>query len=207
MTDYLLGAVSEAAGVYLIRRNRRARRRSIALWGVALIAAGVTSQIGGTYHGFRQAFDPAVAALVWKGTTIGMGIASFLLLWSALTASFSGRPRQWLVAAASLKLGIYVAWMAGHDDFVYVICDYGATLGILLLLVLAGRLHGEAGHRPYIVGGIFVSVAAAALQQSGVRFHRHFNHNDLMHVVQIGGVWLLYKGGARLRDAGGHHAG
>ena len=24
-----------------------------------------------------------------------------------------------------------------------------------------------------------------------------------MHVIQMAGVWLLYQGGARLRDAGG----
>ena len=24
-----------------------------------------------------------------------------------------------------------------------------------------------------------------------------------MHVIQMAGVWLLYRGGARLRDAGG----
>ena len=93
--------------------------------------------------------------------------------------------------------------MLGHDEFRFVIYDYGSTLAILLLLVVAGRTHGVAGHRAYIASGILVSIAAAAVQQSGVRLHQHFNHNDLMHVVQMGGVWLLYKGGARLRDAGG----
>jgi hypothetical protein len=59
-----------------------------------------------------------------------------------------------------------------------------------------------------VTGGILASIAAAVVQQSGVRLHRHFNHNDLMHVVQMGGVWLLYQGGARLRDRGsdGGHA-
>ncbi len=93
--------------------------------------------------------------------------------------------------------------MLGHDDFRFVIYDYGSTLAILLLLLMSGRTSGMSGHRAYIASGIVVSIAAAAVQQSGFRLHRHFNHNDLMHVVQMGGVWLLYKGGARLRDAGG----
>ena len=90
--------------------------------------------------------------------------------------------------------------MLGHDEFRFVIYDYGSTLAILLLLVVAERTHGVSGHRAYIAAGILVSIAAAAVQQSGIRLHQHFNHNDLMHVVQMGGVWLLYKGGARLRD-------
>ena len=99
--------------------------------------------------------------------------------------------------------------MLGHDEFRFVIYDYGSTLAILLLLVVAAeRTHGVEGHRAYIASGILVSIAAAGVQQSGIRLHRHFNHNDLMHVVQMGGVWLLYKGGARLRpDAGGSDGG
>jgi hypothetical protein len=88
-----------------------------------------------------------------------------------------------------------------------VIYDYGSTLAILLLLAVAGRTSGVAGHRRYVAAGVAVSVAAAAVQQSGVRLHHHFNHNDLMHVTQMAGVWLLFEGGTRLRDAGGQHAG
>ena len=93
--------------------------------------------------------------------------------------------------------------MLAHDEFRFVIYDYGSTLAILLML-LSPRAHpGLSGHRALIASGILVSIAAAAVQQSGIRLHRHFNHNDLMHVVQMGGVWLLYQGGARLDDDAG----
>ena len=168
---------------------------------MALIAAAMGSYVGGTYHGFQHALSVPVAAFLWKATTISMGVASFLLLTAACTAAFSGQDRRWLIAGAALKLAIYVVWMLGHDEFRFVIYDYGSTLAILLLLVAAGRTHGVDGHRAYIASGILVSIAAAGVQQSGIRLHQYFNHNDLMHVVQMGGVWLLYKGGARLRDA------
>ena len=100
-------------------------------------------------------------------------------------------------------MAIYSAWMLGHDEFRFVIYDYGSTLAILLLLLVSGRTTGLSGHRAYIASGILVSIAAAGVQQSGVRLHQHFNHNDLMHVIQMAGVWLLYRGGARLTDAGG----
>jgi hypothetical protein len=41
-------------------------------------------------------------------------------------------------------------------------------------------------------------VAAALVQRSGFALHRHFNHNDLYHVVQMLGTWLLYRGGSEL---------
>ena len=30
--------------------------------------------------------------------------------------------------------------------------------------------------------------------------HRHFNHNDLYHVIQIVALYLFYRGGALLVD-------
>ena len=199
-TDYLLGTLCEACGILLLKHNTFLRQTSIRLWALALIAAAMGSYAGGTYHGFQHALSLPVAAMLWKVTTISMGIASFLLLTAGFTAAFSGQIRRWLIAGAVLKLAIYVVWMLGHDEFRYVIYDYGSTLAILMLLAVAGRTRGVQGHRAYIVSGILVSIAAAGVQQSGIRLHQHFNHNDLMHVVQMGGMWLLYKGGARLRD-------
>jgi hypothetical protein len=164
------------------------------------MAAAMGSYAGGTYHGFHHALSPPVAAMLWKVTTVSMGIASFLLLAAGFSAAFSGETRRRLIAGAGVKLAIYVAWMLRHDEFRFVIYDYGSTLVILMLLAVAGRLHGVHGHRTYIVSGVLVSIAAAGVQQSGIRLHQHFNHNDLMHVVQMGGMWLLYTGGARLRD-------
>jgi hypothetical protein len=203
ITDYMLGTLAELCGVFLLKQNVSLRQASIRWWALSLMAAAIGSYAGGTYHGFHHALDPHVSGVLWKITTISMGVASFLLLMAALTSAFAGQDRRWLMVGAVLKLVIYAGWMLGHNEFRYVIYDYGSTLAILLLLVAAERTHGVSGHRAYIASGILVSIAAAGVQQSGFRLHRHFNHNDLMHVIQMGGLWLLYKGGARLRDAGG----
>jgi hypothetical protein len=143
------------------------------------------------------------SAILWKSATLAMGVASFFLARSAIFASFKGRTRATLLVAAAAKLGMYSWWMLSHDAFAYVIVEYGSALLFLLGLLAANLLGGDSGHRAYIAGGVAISVVAALIQQSGVRIHRHFNHNDLMHVVQLGAVWLLYQGGRRLRDANG----
>jgi hypothetical protein len=202
ITDYLLGTLSAVCAVLLLKQNVTLRQASIRFWALALCAAAMGSYLGGTYHGVQHALTPPIAALLWKATTISMGVASFLLLSAAFSSAFAARDRQWLMAGATLKLVVYVAWMLTHDEFRFVIYDYGSTLAVLLLLVIAGRTRGVSGHRAYVASAVLVSIAAAGVQQSGIRLHQHFNHNDLMHVVQMGGMWLLYKGGARLRDKG-----
>jgi hypothetical protein len=39
-----------------------------------------------------------------------------------------------------------------------------------------------------------MAFAGTAVQQSGFSFHKHFNHNDIYHVFQMGSMFLLYKG-------------
>lgn len=203
VTDYVLGTLAECCALLLLRHNRRLKHQSVRLWAYALIGTALASYLGGTYHGFQHTLGVPVAAVLWTATTLAMGAASSFLLAAAFTAAFSGQDRRWLIGAAALKFAIYAIWMLGHDEFRFVIYDYGSTLAILLLLLIAGRTTGLSGHRAYIASGILVSITAAAVQQSGISLHRHFNHNDLMHVIQMAGVWLLYQGGARLRDAGG----
>ena len=205
-TDYALGTLAAMCALMLLRQNRQVRQRTIRLWAAALAAVAMGSYAGGTYHGFQQAIDVEVAEALWTCTTVSMGIASFFLLAAGVTSAFTGRTRRWLVIAAIVKLAVYVVWMLRHDEFRFVIYDYGSTLVLLMVLVGARRTRGVPGHRACIASGILVSIAAAGAQQSGVRLHPQFNHNDLMHVIQMSGVWLLYTGGARLRDAGGPDA-
>ena len=143
-TDFLLGTLCEVWAVLLLRHNVPLRQASIRLWAIALIAVAMGSYAGGAYHGFQHTLSVPVAAVLWKATTISMGVASFLLLAAAFSAAFSGQDRRWLIAAAFLKLAIYVAWMLGHDEFRFVIYDYGSTLAILLLLIATERTHGVA---------------------------------------------------------------
>jgi hypothetical protein len=57
-------------------------------------------------------------------------------------------------------------------------------------------LHLADASSKWILAGVAVSIAAGAVQASGFDLYRHFNHNDLYHVIQIAAM-LLYSRGAR----------
>ena len=167
-TDYLLAVFATAFGIRLWRGGSRE-------WALAFFATAAASLLGGTYHGL--AWEP-----LWKPTVYTVGVASLFLL-AAL-----GRV---LMLFGIAKFVVYAIWMWRHDDFKYVIYDYGLTL-LVVAIVAAFRRNW------WIVGGVAVSVVAALVQQSGFALHRHFNHNDLYHLIQIVALWLLYRGGLRL---------
>jgi hypothetical protein len=45
-----------------------------------------------------------------------------------------------------------------------------------------------------IAVGILISFGAAAVQRSGFKLARHFNHNDIYHVIQLIGLYFFYRG-------------
>jgi hypothetical protein len=109
-------------------------------------------------------------------------------------ATVSGAARKLILRLALVKLLVYCGWMMLRDDFIFVIADSGVAFA-----VVAG-LHVWKWNG-FLLAGVAVSVAAALVQASGLALHRHFNHNDLYHVIQIAAMVLLYRGARRLSDA------
>ena len=181
-TDYALGAVATWFAFSLFRSSQASQR----FWALAFAALAAGAFLGGTWHGFVQ------SDLLWKATTLSVGIASFgMVAGSGLAVT----PGKLLPILAALKLAVYSGWMLFHDEFIYVVID----TGIAFLVVAALHLWRFNG---WILAGVAVSVLAGLVQASGFKLHQHFNHNDLYHVIQIGAVFLLYRGARRLSDAG-----
>jgi hypothetical protein len=200
-TDYALAALSAWLGWRLSQAAARRQQHAIRLWALAFGATAIGSVAGGTYHGFVTAFPAPVAAVTWKVATIAVGLAACLLLSAVLISSVSGAVRRSLLVVVWLQFVAYVVWMLGHDDFLYVIIEYGAAMLVVLLWQLFNPIARQSPARNWIAGGVCATLVAAAIQQSGFDVHRHFNHNDLQHIVQMLAVWLLYRGGTNLADA------
>jgi hypothetical protein len=191
LTDYALAGVT---GWLALRLSRRPDSQASRIaWIAAFGALALTAFLGGTYHGFRLP--------VWKATVFLAGFISFVMLAGSAIATVAGLVRNVLLALAGAKLLAYEAWMLSHDDYVYVIADTGTALAVVAVLhgwALARR--GDAASR-WILAGVGVSLVAAVVQASGLDLHRHLNHNDLYHLIQIAAMALFYRGVGVMRDA------
>ncbi|MCH8305549.1 MAG: hypothetical protein IIB94_10520 [Candidatus Marinimicrobia bacterium] len=202
ITDYLLGGWTFYLAFKLIRKGMRVSQRSIILWGLSFVATGIAALIGGTSHGFALYFGTMTKAVIWTATLISIGFASLFLLSSAIITTFKKPLRDWLIAATALKFILFAVWIVSHSEFKYVIYDYvPAMIGVLTVQVYGKYSRGDKS-AVWIISGILISFGAAAVQQSGFTLHEHFNHNDLYHVIQMGAIYMLYKGGILLLDAG-----
>ena len=198
-TDYLLAILCVALGLALLRLGGRVRETSIQLWGWALLVTAMGALAGGTYHGFTYHLGSETIAALWKVTVYSIGTAAFLMLAAALFSTLPRRAARWVFGLAVAKFLFYLGWMATHEDFRYVVYDYGpAMMAVLLLHSYRIYARRDSASR-WIVTGVVVSFVAAGIQQSGWTLHMHFNHNDLFHVVQMAAMYSFYRGARQLR--------
>jgi len=198
-TDYLLAAVTAILAIKLWRGHTTSQR-SQKLWAGALIATALAAFVGGTSHGFALYFNDIAKAAIWKITVYSIGIASLLMLSGTIIGSITGRWRNGLLIVAVLHFLIYAVWMITHNDFKYVIFDYVPAMLAIVLLQSYALVKRRAASAKWLIAGVLVSFAAAGIQQSGIALHQHFNYNDIYHIVQIGGIYLLYRGARLLTD-------
>jgi uncharacterized protein DUF6962 len=197
LTDYALAGVT--GGLALALYRSREGRRSRSLWTLAFAALALAAFLGGTWHGFAPRLPESAVILVWKGTVLSVGLASFgMLAGSAAAAAPSTGIEKALLAVAAAKLALYSAWMLFHSEYIYVIADTGIALAAVAALHAWSALRRRDSASPWVLAGVGASFFAAAVQASGFDLHRHFNHNDLYHVIQIGAMLLFHAGARRL---------
>lgn len=200
-TDYVMGALAAVWAVRLLRDATATGSLPARLWGMAFVATAVASFAGGSYHGFIQMMSPAAARILWKVTLVATGVGSAALLAAVAMAATTGMLQRVLLGVAAVKLLAYVWWMASHDDFIFVIYDYGSALLAVVLCAWWSSSPGIASAAGWIFAGAAAAVVAALIQALGLAPHKHFNHNDLFHVVQMVALYLLYRAGLLLRPA------
>jgi len=69
----------------------------------------------------------------------------------------------------------------------------GITGGFMVSGGIAAEQQSLKRSIRWLAFGIVITVVGFGIQQSGIQFSDHFNHNDLFHLIQIGAFFFLFK--------------
>lgn len=137
-------------------------------------------------------------AVLWSharrrgGRRLGLWMAAFLV--TALAAILGG-------TAHGFRIPLGEDWAVVWNLTVIGIAGSSALLiGAGVRSVLRSEAGSEVARRDgitWLKRGIFVSGVGLAVLVGKLSLHEHFNQNDLYHVIQMGGLYCLYRG-ARL---------
>jgi uncharacterized protein DUF6962 len=193
LTDFALATECAIFTVWLRRTNQHAGALRPAF--VAFFAAvGVASLLGGIAHGFLPDEQSLLYRIVWTGTLIAIGCASFAS-WAAgarLWLSDTGAARVTIFAGLLLAAYLVVVLFVSKAFVVAVVHYLPATVFLLVSFVVAYRRR----HEQFLMAGtlgMVLTLVAAGIQQGGVDLHPvYFNHNALYHLVQGCALVLIF---------------
>jgi hypothetical protein len=202
VTDYLITVFAIVFGGRLLKGAFDGRYHSRWFWSLGFLFIGLGAFLGGTSHGFVEYLGDEGLRLIWKGTVYCVGFSMIFAVAGTIEGSVGNvKVRNTLHGANALAFAIYAAWMVSHSAFIYVIYYYVPAMTSVALIQVWAYWRDRQPSAPWIIAGVIVTLLGAIIQQSGFTLHRHFNHNDLYHIVQIVGLWLLYRGVTRFTPA------
>jgi hypothetical protein len=199
-TDTLLAAV---AFVLAARLGLRAAVEGVVASSVlagGLLATAFAAVLGAVSHGADPRTDADTRKRFWRAALYASGLVGVASIASVAFFAARGPIRTAILVFAGLKLAVYVVSVARRPEFRVAAADYGGALAILLVGAVYAMARWRSAGAPWLIAGVAVSLVAGLVQARRVALHRHFNHNDLFHVIQVAALYLFYRGGVLLVD-------
>ncbi len=218
LTDYAISLTAFIFAGVLLHRGWVQRQTSISLWAIAFGFVALAAGLGGTCHGFVALLGHSLTQRFWIGMIYAITLASLALLWGTILSTMAPPWQRWGLLGALAKAGLIwfslPALSLTFPSFNLAAWDYGLALAIALLLYGWGYL---ASARPspdavalnaekhnakaasWMIAGILISGLAIGVLSSQLSF-KAIHSADLYHLIQLGGLGLLFQGAKQLRD-------
>lgn len=196
-TDYVLGLLSLYFAWRMTGQGADRARRN---WIGAFVACGVAALCGGTHHGFLPYLGSGAASVIWKVTLFSIGWAAFEAGTATVRTHLGASMQRPLTMVLAAQLAVYGVAVAGTDEFLIAIIDYSVIFCFVLVVHFRAWTRDQDQAAAWIAAGVVTSFAGAGVQAAGLAPHPHFNHNDLYHVIQMAGTWMLYRGASRTAE-------
>jgi general stress protein CsbA len=165
-----------------------------------LLATGTAALIGAIAHGTDPLSDAELRARFWRGALYTTGFIGAASVASVAFFAARGSTRSAILAFAGIKLVVFIVRVARYPEFRVAAADYGSALAIVLVAAAYMAARREAPGMVWLIVAVLVSLVAGIVQARRLALHRHFNHNDLYHVIQMAALYAFYRGGALLVD-------
>lgn len=169
-------------------------------FGLGMVVGAVAAAFGAATHGIEPRVDAAQRERCWRAALYTLGFATAATTVSVAFFTARGWIRTAILVAVGIKLLVYLVSVARRPQFRLAAADHVATLAVLLAAALYAMARWHAAGMGWLVAGVGVSLIGVLAQVRHVAIHRHFNHNDLYHVIQMVALYLFFRGGVLLVD-------
>jgi hypothetical protein len=218
ITNAVLSVVALVLGIRLAYYAAANGIASAAAIAFGLLATSLAAALGAAAHGIDPLVDRAQRVRCWNLALAMTGPIGASCIVAVAFLAARGEARTVILVLAGIKLVAFVvslvlSWKSNASrrgdvsndtrwrmEFRVAAAEYGAGLVVLGIGVVYAWVRWRAPGSRWLIGSILISLAGGLVQARRLGLHRHFNHNDLYHVIQTFALYAFYRGGAQLVD-------
>jgi hypothetical protein len=101
---------------------------------------------------------------------------------------------QWVKWLIVFTIFAFTIWINFNPDLINTVKLYlPSALFIIGVMTYGWLWKGDHGAM-WVALGFMVTIGGASFTITKFGFHKHFNHNDIFHVIQISGMYFIYRG-------------
>ena len=167
-------------------------------WAISFITLAVSALLGGISHGFGPMLSKVAKMIIWRLTLLFIGLTALVLLFSVLMIITDGEINIRVIPFFVVLFGYYNYKVYKNDSFLIAVKFYLPFIVISLACFIYVFIYKGYVGALFISVGLLVTLFASLIQSSKIVLHRHFNHNDLFHIVQMIGMYLMFEGGQEI---------
>ncbi|MDP6340095.1 MAG: hypothetical protein QF842_07255 [Candidatus Marinimicrobia bacterium] len=161
----------------------------------------LTAFFGAVYHAIYPEHE-TIRDFIWKLTMLGMGFSIFAMLLGTLYYFLPFDTVQIVKWGITAIIFIFTIWIYFNHDLINAVRLYIPSALFVMGVMLYGWFgKGDQGAL-WIMAGFVVTLGGASFTVTKFGFHKHFNHNDIFHVIQIAGMYLIYRGSMLITNYG-----
>jgi hypothetical protein len=132
-----------------------------------------------------------------------LGVANLAFLAGLARAVLPARFQRTVLGVLVARDALYSVLLVAAPSARLVIGDFALSLAAILALALYSLLVTREGAGGWLLAGLAVSAGGALVQGLPMGPLGIFNHDDIFHVVQMGGLWLFYRAALHFREPDG----
>lgn len=165
------------------------------LWICMFGTTSIAAFTGGIKHGFFRKLDSPLKRGLWRCTLYSGGLSSSLLLSAVIVEQLPNIIHFSALIIVGIELILFSIFASSKTNYRPVMFHYLLTVGTVVIVLL---LTPWKPLTPWVIGALVTMIIAGLLQMSDIMIHRHFNNNDIAHLISFIPLWLLFRAGLLL---------
>lgn len=163
-------------------------------WSVVFSTISLGAFLGAIRHGWGPSLGSDWTRLLNLATYAFVGLTAATMIIATLLHYYAYPRLKIVLILLGLSWLIYV-WIARHRMSFSTVVYYYVPALIMSGALVAWNSQGHySDGEIWIMAGMMISLLAGGVQIGKFSLHRHFNHNDLYHVIQLAGLFMIYYG-------------